>query len=152
MSPCRFSCAATLKGFLARTHTDLDKKLEIYSVDDDNTDVSVDQFILLIPRSCLVETLDVSTEMINMDVVDMGEWICKDLKILRVGVGGLDTKSKILDAVALWHKRFWRRRQEKAEALVAMEEQSEIDLSIEARIARHLNIDKLESVWLGCQL
>ncbi|KAG0209839.1 hypothetical protein BGX33_005296 [Mortierella sp. NVP41] len=101
-----------------------------------------------------LETMDLHLHEMDMDEVEKGEWACKDLHSLRVRVKGLDTKDKILKAVALWRAGCRRRWQEEvAEGFVVMDvEQNETDLSIEARVARYLvKFDKLEKVWLGYQ-
>ncbi|KAF8949137.1 hypothetical protein BGZ47_010640 [Haplosporangium gracile] len=66
---------------------------------------------------------------------------------------GLDTKESIPEAIALWRKECWRRRQKETGILMAAEEQEDqMDLSIVARVARHLlKFEKLRSVWLGYQ-
>ncbi|KAF9151999.1 hypothetical protein BG015_005937 [Linnemannia schmuckeri] len=85
-----------------------------------------------------------------MDLVDMDEWICKDLKMLWVRVKGLNTKDKILKTVTLWRKGCWRRWQE--EAGVSVEEQSQIDLTIEARVAQDQPIRPLMDAVVRAQV
>ncbi|KAG0254061.1 hypothetical protein BGZ95_006142, partial [Linnemannia exigua] len=82
-----------------------------------------------------------------------GKWICKDLKTLRIRIKDLDTKEKILKAIALWRKGCWRRWREQAGTPVGEEGRlDETDMSIEARVARHLlKFHKLWKVWLGYQ-
>ncbi|KAF8947963.1 hypothetical protein BGZ47_007101 [Haplosporangium gracile] len=114
------------------------------------------RFIQLIPRCCpVLEVLDLYGHEMDMDAVEQSRWVCKDLKSLRIRIKGLNTKEKILKAIALWRKGCWRGWQEKAGTLVEKEEQEEQDgteLSIEARVARHLlKFDKLWWVWLGYQ-
>ncbi|KAF9134232.1 hypothetical protein BGW39_007703 [Mortierella sp. 14UC] len=111
-------------------------------------------FLQLIPRGCRkLKTLDIHLHEMDMDDVEMDEWVCKDLKTLRFRVKGLDTKDKILKAIALWRKGCWRRWQEQARTPIGAEgELDETDMSIEARVARHLlKFDKLWKVWLGYQ-
>lgn len=104
----------------------------------------------LIPRKCSrLRVLDLHFFEMEMDAVERGEWACKDLRLLRVRVKGLDTKDKILKAIELWRAECRRRRKEKAATVMEMEEDV-TDLSIEARVARHLlKFEKLSSVWLG---
>ncbi|OAQ24433.1 hypothetical protein K457DRAFT_129781 [Linnemannia elongata AG-77] len=113
------------------------------------------QFFQLIPRGCSqLKHLDLHLLEMDMDEVELGEWACKDLVVLRVRIKGLDTKERILEAIALWRQGCWRRRQEEAGAPITLEEErdDQMDLSIEARVAHHLlKLEKLRSVWLGCQ-
>ncbi|KAF9138983.1 hypothetical protein BGX30_008523 [Mortierella sp. GBA39] len=107
----------------------------------------------LIPRCCsrLVSLCLMSHEM-DMDVVERGEWACKNLMMLRIRVKGLDTKETILKAVALWRAGCWRRRQGKTDEddTVMLEVQDQDDCSIETRVAKHLlKFEKLNWVWLG---
>ena len=85
-----------------------------------------------------------------MDEVEMGEWACKNLEVLRIRIKDLDTKNK---TIALWKAGCRKRRQENAGTLVAAEdEEEETDMPIEARVARHLlKFDKLWLVWLRYQ-
>lgn len=113
----------------------------------------------LIPRCCSqLDVLDLHFHEMDMDVVEQGRWVCNDIRRLRIRIKGLDTKEKILKAIALWRKGCWRRWQEKAGTPVVEEEgeeekeQGKTDLSIEARVARHLlQFEKLWWVWLGYQ-
>ncbi|KAF9299069.1 hypothetical protein BGZ88_001694 [Linnemannia elongata] len=113
------------------------------------------QFFQLIPRGCSqLKHLDLHLLEMDMDEVELGEWACKDLVVLRVRIKGLDTKERILEAIALWRQGCWKRRQEEAGAPITLEEErdDQMDLSIEARVAHHLlKLEKLRSVWLGCQ-
>ncbi|KAF9134228.1 hypothetical protein BGW39_007699 [Mortierella sp. 14UC] len=108
----------------------------------------------LIPRGCSqLRTLNLHSHEMDMDDVEMDKWTCKELKTLRIRVKGLDTKEKILKTIALWRKGCWRRWQEQAGTSIGEEGKlDEIDMSIEARVARHLlKFDKLWEVWLGYQ-
>lgn len=117
------------------------------------------RYLQLIPRCCSqLEVLDLHFHEMDMDVVEQGRWVCKDIRTLRIRIKGLDTKEKIIKAIALWRKGCWRRWQEKAGTTVVEEEKEEgkeqgkTDLSIEARVARHLlQFEKLQRVWLGYQ-
>ncbi|KAF8944351.1 hypothetical protein BGZ47_004357 [Haplosporangium gracile] len=113
------------------------------------------QLLQLIPRGCSeLETMDFYFHEMDMDDVEAAEWICKSLTTLRIRIKGLDTAEKILRAIALWRKGCWRRWQKEAGTPVAIEEEEEdkTDMSIEARVARHLlKFDKLWRVWLGYQ-
>ncbi|KAG9069481.1 hypothetical protein KI688_010384 [Linnemannia hyalina] len=103
------------------------------------------QYLQLIPRCCSrLDILDLHFQEMNMDVVEQGSWVCKDISTLRIRIKGLDTEEKILKAIALWRKGCWRRWQRKAGTPVVEEEgekgeegkeQSKTDLSIEARVA-----------------
>ncbi|KAG9064188.1 hypothetical protein KI688_003376 [Linnemannia hyalina] len=109
----------------------------------------------LIPRCCsrLVSLCLMSHEM-DMDVVERGEWACRNLVILKIRVKGLDTKEKILKAVALWRAGCWRRRQSKMneDDAVMLKAQDQLYCSIETRVAKHLlKFVKLDLVWLGYQ-
>ncbi|KAK3838237.1 MAG: hypothetical protein J3R72DRAFT_448757 [Linnemannia gamsii] len=109
-----------------------------------------------IPRRCSqLQRLNLHRHEMDMDVVESGEWACKDLRKLRIRVKELDTKEKILKAIALWRAGCWRRRQEQAtgiKAAVEEEERLKADQSIEARVARHLlKFEHLQWVWLGFQ-
>ncbi|KAG0273117.1 hypothetical protein BGZ95_011056 [Linnemannia exigua] len=111
-------------------------------------------FLQLILRCCSqLRTLDLHSHEMDMDVVEMGEWTCQDLTTLRIRVKGLDTVDKILKAIALWRAGCWRRWQQKAGTPVQDEVNlEEINMSIEAKVARHLlKFDKLWWVWLGYQ-
>ncbi|KAF9546206.1 hypothetical protein EC957_009945 [Mortierella hygrophila] len=108
----------------------------------------------LIPRACPeLDTLDLYFHEMDMDDVEAEEWICKNLTTLRMRIKGLDTAEKILKVIALWRKGCWRRWQKKAGTPVATDDkEDETDMSIEARVARHLlKFDKLWTVWLGYQ-
>ncbi|KAH7047695.1 hypothetical protein BKA57DRAFT_463141 [Linnemannia elongata] len=113
------------------------------------------QFFQLIPRGCSqLKHLDLHLLEMDMDEVELGEWACKDLVVLRVRIKGLDTKERILEAIELWRQGCWKRRQEEAGAPITLEEErdDQMDLSIEARVAHHLlKLEELRSVWLGCQ-
>ncbi|KAG9069394.1 hypothetical protein KI688_010296 [Linnemannia hyalina] len=113
------------------------------------------QFFQLIPRGCSqLKHLDLHLLEMDMNEVELGEWACKGLVVLRIRIKGLDTKERILEAIALWRKGCWRRRQEEAGALMTSEEEQydQMDISIEARVARHLlKLENLRLVWLGCQ-
>ncbi|KAK3845479.1 MAG: hypothetical protein J3R72DRAFT_502094 [Linnemannia gamsii] len=112
------------------------------------------RFLQLIPRCCSqLKTLGLHSHEMDMDVVEMGTWACNDLKTLRIRVKGLDTVDKILRVIALCRTGCWRRWQEKAGKPVRDEvELVETDMSIEARVTRHLlKFDKLWWVWLGYQ-
>ncbi|KAG0061485.1 hypothetical protein BGZ89_011408 [Linnemannia elongata] len=112
------------------------------------------QLLQLIPRGCPeLETLDIYFHEMDMDDVEAEEWACKNLMTLRMRIKGLDTAEKILKVIALWRKGCWRRWQKKAGTLMATsEKEDETDMSIEARVARHLlKFDRLWTVWLGYQ-
>lgn len=124
---------------------------EVFSVSDHFQ--ASGQYIQLIPRCCpLLERLNIHGHEMDIDLLEPGKWICRDLKELRIRIKGLDTKEKILRAIALWRMGCRRRLQKKSGISVTAEEQEEIDRSIEARVARHLlKFDKLSEVWLGYQ-
>ncbi|KAG0277224.1 hypothetical protein BGZ95_006296 [Linnemannia exigua] len=111
-----------------------------------------------IPRKCShLQRLNLHRHEMDMDVVESGEWKCKDLRKLRIRVKGLDTKEKILRTIALWRAGCWRRWQKKATGIdigvVEEEERLKTDQSIEARVARHLlKFEQLWWVWLGYQM
>lgn len=112
------------------------------------------QVLQLIPRGCPeLDVLDFYFHEMDMDDVEAEEWVCKNLTTLRMRIKGLDTAEKILKVIALWRKGCWRRWQKKAGTPVATDEkEDETDMSIEARVARHLlKFDKLWWVWLGYQ-
>lgn len=106
-----------------------------------------------IPRSCpRLEELNLYVHEMDMDEVEKEEWVCKELKSVRLRIKGLCTKEDIVRTIALWRRGCWRRWQEKAGNHVAIEDEDEADFSIEARVARHLlKFEKLWSVWLGYQ-
>ncbi|KAG0380666.1 hypothetical protein BGX24_006382 [Mortierella sp. AD032] len=121
-----------------------------------DTDGVCVQMIELIPKKCSqLQRLNFHRHEMDMDVVESGEWACKDLRKLRIRVKGLDTKEKILRAIALWRAGCWRRWQEQAtgiKAAVEEEKQLMVNQSIEARVARHLlKFEQLWWVWLGYQ-
>jgi hypothetical protein len=125
---------------------------EVEPVSEGLQDIS--QFFQLIPRCCSrLKELDLHLHQMDMDEIEMGEWACKDLKILRIRVKGLDTKGKILEAIELWRKGCRRRRQEEAGLVAAIEKkQDHKDLLLEERVARHLlKLENLKYVWLGYQ-
>ncbi|KAF9134222.1 hypothetical protein BGW39_007693 [Mortierella sp. 14UC] len=111
------------------------------------------RYLQLIPRCCSkLDSLNLHFHEMKMDDIEMGEWVCKDLTTLKIRIKDLDTKEKILRTIALWRKGCWSRWQEKAGDPVETEMQEQIDMSIEARVARHLlKFDKLWTVWLGYQ-
>ncbi|KAF9134226.1 hypothetical protein BGW39_007697 [Mortierella sp. 14UC] len=111
-------------------------------------------FLLLFPQLCSkLETLELNAHEMDMDIIDRAEWICKDLRTLKIRIQALDTQEKILKTIALWRKGCWRRWQEQAGTLVGEEGMLDMyDMSIEARVARHLlKFEKLWWVWLGYQ-
>ncbi|KAF9134233.1 hypothetical protein BGW39_007704 [Mortierella sp. 14UC] len=138
-----------VKHFDVQPGFDFAEKEDVIPVSDDFQESG--RFLQLIPRCCSkLEEINLHGHEMDMDDVEMDEWVCKDLKILRLRVKGLDTKDKILKAIALWRAGYWRKRQEKAGAPEAFDEQASLDQSIEARVARHLvKFDKLWIVWLG---
>ncbi|KAG0277223.1 hypothetical protein BGZ95_006295 [Linnemannia exigua] len=115
------------------------------------------KMLQLIPRSCThLKRLNPYPYEMDMDVVEAAEWVCKDLRKLRIRVKGLDTKERILKTIAFWRAGCWRRWQKNAtgvNAAVAVdgeEKRLEEDHSIEARVARHLlKFEQLWWVWLG---
>ncbi|KAK3845517.1 MAG: hypothetical protein J3R72DRAFT_435965 [Linnemannia gamsii] len=113
------------------------------------------RFVQLIPRGCsLLKSLNLSSHEMDMDVVEVGKWTCKDLHTLRIRIKDLDTREKILKTIALWRKGCWRRWREQAGTPVGEEGKlDEADMSIEARVARHLlQFEQLWWVWLGYQV
>ncbi|KAG0207801.1 hypothetical protein BGX28_001047 [Mortierella sp. GBA30] len=104
----------------------------------------------------------------DMDFVEQSHWVCKNLRVLKVLIRGLDTKEKIDRALALWkegsnrdgtndvssERNQGRKRNADGEE---MPEQSKIAFHgggtnplIDVRVARHLlKFDKLNTVWLG---
>ncbi|KAF9541161.1 hypothetical protein EC957_003353 [Mortierella hygrophila] len=111
------------------------------------------RFLQLIPRGCpRLEILNLYPHEMDMDEVEMGEWVCKDLEVLHIRIKDLDTKDKMLRTIALWRAGCKERREEKAAGDVVMTG-DETNISIEVRVARHLlKFKKLSSVWLGCQI
>ncbi|KAF9134240.1 hypothetical protein BGW39_007711 [Mortierella sp. 14UC] len=132
-------------------HFDFEKD-EVPTVSDHFQEAG--RFLQLIPKSCShLATFILPSHEMDMDEVEKGEWVCKDLKSLRIRIKGLDTEEKILKAIAMWRKGCWRRWQDRAGTPVGEEGRLDAnDMSIEARVARHLlNFDKLWWVWLGYQ-
>ncbi|KAF9107574.1 hypothetical protein BGX29_005933 [Mortierella sp. GBA35] len=113
------------------------------------------QFLQLIPRTCSqLRIMDFHLHEMDMDVVEMGEWKCKALRRLRIRVKGLDTKKKILGAIALWRAGWRAQRLTKpsTDSGVSVLDVQLSSATIEARVARHLlKLTNLETVWLGCQ-
>lgn len=111
---------------------------------------SSERLVQQILRSCpKLEHFDLSSHEMDMDEMEQGEWVCKDLTTFRVRIKGLGDKEMILKAIKLWRAGCWRRWQEKA-GTIAAEELDRTDISIEARVARHLlKFDKLSSVSFG---
>ncbi|KAG9069410.1 hypothetical protein KI688_010312 [Linnemannia hyalina] len=119
------------------------------------------QFLQLIPRTCKgLRILDIHLHEMDMDVVEMWEWVCKDLRKLRVRVKGLDTRDRILETIGLWRREWRARRNNLPSSLDVSDSNSsnhvnsgqQNSLSIEERVVRHLlKLEKLETVWLGCQ-
>ncbi|KAF9922118.1 hypothetical protein FBU30_007807 [Linnemannia zychae] len=124
-----------------------------------------------IPRSCAeLEKLDLHLHEMDMDDIEEGEWVCKDLKKLRIRIKGLDTPETITKAIELWRsgvRERWRMQAIYSKGKKTMEKdiketeegknneersliKENIDTSIEARVARHLlKFEKLQKVWLG---
>ncbi|KAF9930118.1 hypothetical protein FBU30_000868 [Linnemannia zychae] len=113
--------------------------------------------ILQIPTTCSkLEKLDLWSFEIDMCDIDDDEWICKDLKDLRMRIRKLNTKERIVKAIELWRSGSRERRKKQAMDSRGGEKKVEIpdrfDISLEARVARHLlKFEKLEKVWLGYQ-
>ncbi|KAF9134230.1 hypothetical protein BGW39_007701 [Mortierella sp. 14UC] len=140
-----------LEHFNLHTDFDLDKDV-VVPVNDHFRESS--KLLQLIPRGCTkLVSVDLHLHEMDMDEVEQGEWVCKDLETIYVRFRGLDTKEKILKAITLWRAGCWRRWQEKAGTPIGAEGKlDETDMSIEARVARHLvKFDKLWWVWLGYQ-
>ncbi|KAF9134231.1 hypothetical protein BGW39_007702 [Mortierella sp. 14UC] len=140
-----------LKHFNQQTNFDLERD-EVVVVTDHFKESS--EHLQHIPRCCpALREFDLPGHEMNMDEVESGEWVCKNLKTLRVRIRDLDTREKILKVIALWRKGCWRRWQKQAGVPEeTVDEQEETDMSIEARVARHLlKFDKLWKVWLGYQ-
>ncbi|KAK3822342.1 MAG: hypothetical protein J3R72DRAFT_501892 [Linnemannia gamsii] len=112
------------------------------------------QHLKLISRCCpALKEYDLPGHELDMDEVEVEAWVCKDLKMLLVRIKDLDIKEKTPKVIALWRKGCWHRWREKAgmpaEAVV---EQDATDMSIEARVTRHLlKFDRLWRVWFGYQ-
>ncbi|KAF9149883.1 hypothetical protein BG015_008293 [Linnemannia schmuckeri] len=123
------------------------------------------KLLQLIPKGCLqLEILDLKIPEMSIDEVEMGNWACKGLETLSIKIKGLDTKEKICKAIDLRRAGCKKQRQEKEnEEMEEVEEETKkaripaavmrldgMDLSIEARVARHLlKFVELETVWLG---
>ncbi|KAF9131641.1 hypothetical protein BGW39_001546 [Mortierella sp. 14UC] len=124
--------------------------------------------------------LNLYPHVMDMDIVESKAWTCKNLRTLRTRIKGLDSKDRILRAIDLWRagwrkRALARRRQsniwslgsgvgggDNTDWMVLLKSATDssaatpgvvlldIDLSIEARVARHLlQFEKLENVWLG---
>ncbi|KAF9930120.1 hypothetical protein FBU30_000870 [Linnemannia zychae] len=121
-----------------------------------------------IPRTCpKLEELDLYLHEMEMKDIEGGEWLCKDLRTLRIRIKGLDTKEKVIKALEMWQngsRERWRKQairpsnktrkdtKKNAEEKKDGEEHEIIDTSIEARVAHHLlKFEKLKKVWLGYQ-
>ncbi|KAG0374020.1 hypothetical protein BGX24_010939 [Mortierella sp. AD032] len=143
----------TLKTVQQILENGFDYEAETISLPSDHFGQS-DRLAQLIPRGCSqLRTLNLHSHEMDMDAVEVGKWTCKDLRTLRVRIKDLDTKEKILRAIALWRKGCWRRWREKAGTPVGEEGKLDsTDMSIEARVARHLlQFEQLWWVWLGYQ-
>ncbi|KAK3845511.1 MAG: hypothetical protein J3R72DRAFT_502117 [Linnemannia gamsii] len=142
---------SSIRHFITHKNWDFDKE-EVAPVS--NLSQALSRLLQLIPRGCSqLNILDLHTYEMDMTEVELFPWICKNLVTLRIRVKGLDSKDKILKAIALWRKGCWRRWQEQAETPVSEEGKlDETDMSIEARVARHLlKFEQLWWVWLGYQ-
>ncbi|KAG0377020.1 hypothetical protein BGX24_006842 [Mortierella sp. AD032] len=112
------------------------------------------QHLKLISRCCpALKEYDLPGHELDRDEVEVEAWVCKDLKTLQVRIKDLDSKEKTPKVIALWRKGCWHRRREKAGTPdEAVDEQDATDMSIEARVTRHLlKFDKLWRVWFGYQ-
>ncbi|KAG0273328.1 hypothetical protein BGZ95_010859 [Linnemannia exigua] len=168
----------TVESIQANPGIDIDFEREAFvSPGTDHFQASGRQFQLL-PRTCSRLTdLNLYPHVMDMDIVETKAWTCKDLRTLRTRIKGLDSKEKILRAIDLWRAEWKKRALEKRhqpdtrpsgglegnneewvarfkELVDAAKVPSVIlfdnDLSIEARVARHLlQFEKLENVWLG---
>ncbi|KAG0000942.1 hypothetical protein BGZ79_005289 [Entomortierella chlamydospora] len=98
--------------------------------------------IQMIPCVCAkLKDFRMVQQEIDMDEVEKTEWVCIDLKSLRIRIRGLDTKDKINRAIELWV-------QGRKNGSTIQDFQG--SKSIEERVARHLlKFDRLEAVWLG---
>ncbi|KAG0376113.1 hypothetical protein BGX24_008262 [Mortierella sp. AD032] len=67
------------------------------------------KLLQLIPRRCpKLEHVDLHLHEMDMDDVEVEEWVCKDLRSIRTRIKDLDTKEKILKTIKLWRKGCWR--------------------------------------------
>ncbi|KAG0374024.1 hypothetical protein BGX24_010943 [Mortierella sp. AD032] len=142
---------SSIRHFITHKNWDFDKE-EVAPVS--NLSQALNRLLQLIPRGCSqLNILDLHAYEMDITDVELVPWICKNLVTLRIRVEGLDSKDKILKAIALWRKGCWRRWQEQAETPVSEEGKlDETDMSIEARVARHLlKFEQLWWVWLGHQ-
>ncbi|KAF9185745.1 hypothetical protein BGZ51_002088 [Haplosporangium sp. Z 767] len=134
-----------------------------------------------IPRHCSkIMKLSFHSHEMDMDVVERTSWSCKDIKTLYIRIRGLDTAEKINTTISqLKEARRAKRAATVTEITQGMEScaldtktglaegkdnntalgtnnqaaNEEEDMSIEARVVRHLlQFDKLESLWLGTKI
>ncbi|KAF9432667.1 hypothetical protein BGZ76_010497, partial [Entomortierella beljakovae] len=83
----------------------------------------------------------------DMDEVEKGRWVCRDLKNLKVGIKGLDTVEMINATIDKYR--------EGRRLMMGSGSQSTItvDDSIEARLAKHLlQFESLETIWFGTKI
>ncbi|KAK3845512.1 MAG: hypothetical protein J3R72DRAFT_521086 [Linnemannia gamsii] len=103
---------------------------------------SIDWALLAVifPRKCSrLQDLDLHFLEMDRDDIEQGNWVCKDLRILRFRIKGLGTGENIVRAISLWRAGYRRRWQEKVTGFPEPEaKEDRIDHSIEARVARHL--------------
>jgi hypothetical protein len=112
-----------------------------------------------IPRRCpRLNALEFPLFEMDMDDIEMADWGCHDLVVLRIRVRGLDTKEKIDQAIQLWKQgRIAIKKQVNDEQAESICSNLQLDIvippgdnSIEERVARHLlKFKKLREVWLG---
>ncbi|KAF9429396.1 hypothetical protein BGZ76_001360 [Entomortierella beljakovae] len=124
--------------------------------------------IQLIPRVChKLTTFDMTWHIMDMDEVEDGQWVCRNLKDHKVGIKGLDTIEKInatIDKYREGRRLMLGTESESKESKSTESESKESESTesddtelpddpIEVRVARHLlQFDNLETIWLGTKI
>ncbi|KAF9434016.1 hypothetical protein BGZ76_008678 [Entomortierella beljakovae] len=131
--------------------------------------------IQLIPRVChKLEEFIMTYHIMDMNEVEKGQWVCRNLKDLKMGIKGLDTIEKINATIDKYRegkrlilitesesKESKSTESESKESESTESESKELESTeskdtgdpIEVRVARHLlQFDNLETIWLGTKI
>jgi hypothetical protein len=98
--------------------------------------------IQMMARLCIkLRILKLPSHEMDMDDIEKGDWVYRDLKTPYIRIRGLDSKDKIDQTLLLRLK--WRSETESDMISIGRQ-------SIEERAARHLSkFHKLTTLWLG---
>ncbi|KAF9396054.1 hypothetical protein BGX21_009681 [Mortierella sp. AD011] len=89
--------------------------------------------IQMLPRLCTkLKIFSMALHEMDMDDIEKGEWMCRELTTLNIRIRGLDTRNKINRAIQLWFQS-----KKDGNDMTFADQQS--TRSIEERVARRLS-------------